>query len=51
MPTQSDSPFSHTADYAYLEYALQSRWDTYEQLTDEMRVFVPRPVEDFEDEN
>jgi hypothetical protein len=42
--------FSHTADYKFIETALQARWMPFRELERELHSFVPRTVADFADD-
>ena len=42
--------YSHSADYRYLETALQSRWASFAALAEEVASFRPKEIADYEDE-
>jgi len=46
---QSGFSFSHTADYRYIDLALQARWALFCDLEQEIQAFTPKKEADFAD--
>jgi hypothetical protein len=47
MTSQGTLSYSHSAEYRYIEYALQSRWDPFVSLEMEFLEFRPRSISEF----
>lgn len=43
------SGYSHSADFLYIEHALQDAWEPFIQLEDEMTNFKPKSIDEYDD--
>lgn len=50
MPIPIEGPIKASADYLYVDAALKTLWQPFQDLVVEMESFVPRPLSDYETE-